>query len=422
MDIISACREAGTYRGAAVISGTTPKTVRRVIARHDAGGGTPARSPRGHDCDVVATLVAERVKKTAGRISAKRLLPAARAGGYAGSPRNFRRLVAAQKQAWRRDHHRGRRPAVWSPGEHLVIDWGAEGGLHVFCAVLAWCRFRFVRFAADDCRVNCGLRSADRRGRRLSRSRGVQRLGARLTCRLWPAGKLLDDYAPFAQTCRDSASGIADACGPGSPGSHRVVWGLTARPPVPLRAFLRFPVCPPGSPPSPAVPGLPSSGVLRFGPFGRCPVPVLRRFPSGFPSLSNLHVSAAAGRFRRRRSRAAGTKVTSPAATTSPGSRDPPALQMGSGRARWDAAAESPVTSGRERRTSLRPNRPERFTHVTQLVGQRRSVTGGRRDCAASADGTGARSRSFPPAGLAGSRGFLRSPGPASTGGSPQRR
>ena len=61
-----------------------------------------------------------------------------------------RRLVAAAKQAWRREHHRGRRPAVWSPGEHLVIDWGAEGGLHVFCAVLAWSRFRFVRFAADE--------------------------------------------------------------------------------------------------------------------------------------------------------------------------------------------------------------------------------------------------------------------------------
>jgi hypothetical protein len=39
---------------------------------------------------------------------------------------------------------------VWSPGEHLVIDWGAESGLHVFCAVLAWSRVRFVRFAADE--------------------------------------------------------------------------------------------------------------------------------------------------------------------------------------------------------------------------------------------------------------------------------
>ena len=243
-------------------------------------------------------------------------------------------------------------------------------------------------------------------------SRGVQRLGARLTCRLWPARKLLDDYAQFAQTCRDSASGIADACGPrsrartgwsgASPHVLRFPCGLSSGFPFARRAL-------PLRPPSP---GFPSSGVLRFGPFGRCPVPVLRRFPAGFPSLSNLHVSAAAGRFRRRRSRAAGTKVTSPAATTSPGSRDPPALQMGSGRARWDTAAESPVTSGRERSTSPRPNRPGRFTHVTQLVRERRSVTGGRRHCAASADGTGARSRSFPPAGLAGSRGFLRSPGP----------
>jgi transposase len=121
-----------------------------VIARHEAGSGAPPRSPREHNYDIVAGLVAERVDRTSARISAKRLLPAARAAGYSGSPRNFRRLVAAQKQLWRRDHHRGRRPAVWSPGEYLVIDWGAEGGLHVFCAVLAWSRVRFVRFAADE--------------------------------------------------------------------------------------------------------------------------------------------------------------------------------------------------------------------------------------------------------------------------------
>jgi transposase len=150
MDILSAYREVGTYRGAAVVSGTTPKTVKRVVARHEAGDGAPERAPRVHNYDGVAELVAGRVKSSQGRISAKRLLPAARAAGYAGSARNFRRLVAAQKQAWRKDHHRGRRPAVWSPGEHLVIDWGSEGSVHVFCAVLAWSRFRFVRFAADE--------------------------------------------------------------------------------------------------------------------------------------------------------------------------------------------------------------------------------------------------------------------------------
>jgi transposase len=150
MDIIAAYREAGTYRGAAEIAGTTHKTVRRVIARHEAGGAAPGRVPRGHNYDEVAALVAGRVEKTSGRISAKRLLPAARAAGYAGSDRNFRRLVAAQKALWRREHHRGRRPAVWSPGEHLVIDWGSLAGLHVFCAVLAWSRVRFVRFARDE--------------------------------------------------------------------------------------------------------------------------------------------------------------------------------------------------------------------------------------------------------------------------------
>jgi len=151
MDIISAYREVGTYRGAAAISGTTPKTVKRVIARHGADPGVVAvRAPRERNYAVVTDLVAERVKKSQGRISAKRLLPAAQAAGYAGSARNFRRLVSEQKALWRKDNPRGRRPAVWSPGEYLVIDWGVLGGLHVFCAVLAWSRFRFVRFAADE--------------------------------------------------------------------------------------------------------------------------------------------------------------------------------------------------------------------------------------------------------------------------------
>lgn len=100
--------------------------------------------------EAVRDLVAQAVKSTQGRISAKRLLPKARAAGYEGSDRNFRRLVAQEKQVWRRDHGRGRRPAVWAPGEHLVIDWGVIAGVHVFCAVLAWSRWRFVRLAADE--------------------------------------------------------------------------------------------------------------------------------------------------------------------------------------------------------------------------------------------------------------------------------
>ena len=153
MDVLAAYREVGSYRGAAEICGTTHKTVRRIVEAHEASSGgqrRPPRKDRGHNYDVVADLVARKVAGSQGRISAKRLLPAARAAGYPGSARNFRRLVAEVKAAWRAGHHRGRRPAVWAPGDTLVIDWGSEGSLHVFCAVLAWSRVRFVRFAADE--------------------------------------------------------------------------------------------------------------------------------------------------------------------------------------------------------------------------------------------------------------------------------
>ncbi|MFI9847921.1 IS21 family transposase [Nonomuraea sp. NPDC051941] len=151
MDIIAAYREVGTYRGAAGICGTTHKTVKRIIERALAGDKAPPRKQREHNYDVVAQLVADKVRATHGKISAKRLLPLAQAAGYGGSARNFRRLVAEAKQAWRRQHPRGRRPAIWTPGEMLVMDWGDAGdGLHVFCAVLAWSRYRFVRFADNE--------------------------------------------------------------------------------------------------------------------------------------------------------------------------------------------------------------------------------------------------------------------------------
>src|SRR5437764_6433000 len=150
MDIVAAYQQVGTYRGAAVMCGATQKTVKRISERAEEGSTTPDRAGRGHNYERVAELVADRVAVTKGRISAKRLLPAAKAAGYAGSARNLRRLVAEAKRTWRRDNHRGRRPAVWTPGEVLAIDWGSTGPLHVFCAVLAWSRFRFVRFAGNE--------------------------------------------------------------------------------------------------------------------------------------------------------------------------------------------------------------------------------------------------------------------------------
>ncbi len=147
LDILSAYRELGSLRAAAALCGTTPKTVRRVVERRSRP--PVERPPRPKATDPYRDLLAERVRATDGRISAKRLLPAARAAGYAGSARNLRRAVAAAKADWRTER-RVYRPWAPVPGEHLAIDWGVEGGLHVFCAVLAWSRIRFVRFAADE--------------------------------------------------------------------------------------------------------------------------------------------------------------------------------------------------------------------------------------------------------------------------------
>ncbi len=134
-----------------------------------------------------------------------------------------------------------------------------------------------------------------------------------------------------------------------------------SRPPVPPAGFPPVSRLPAGFSPfarlplvslHPAFSGLSPSAVARFRfPFG---VP-----PGSLPS-SNLHDNAAAGRFRRHWSRAARAKVTSPAAPRLDLAVICPAPQMGSGRARWDAATESPVTSGRERRTPPRPNHPDR--------------------------------------------------------------
>lgn len=152
MQIVSVYNELGSYRAAARVCGTTPKTVRRVIERQRADGLAPPRKQRERNTDAFAELVTERVVASDGRISAKRLLPLARAAGYEGAARNLRRLVAEAK-ARHRTSRRVYRPWVPSPGGHLVIDWTPAGGLQMFGAVLAWCRYRFVRFAADQRRA-----------------------------------------------------------------------------------------------------------------------------------------------------------------------------------------------------------------------------------------------------------------------------
>ena len=148
-------QNVGTYRGAAEICGVDPKTVKRKVAAWEAGELT-ASVPPGHRCRRTPTwpgLGCAAGRGHEGEDHGETVVARSPSGRlYVGSARNFRRLVAAEKKKWRVSNGRQRRPAVWTPGDALVIDWGALSGtgVHVFCAVLAWARVRFVRFARDE--------------------------------------------------------------------------------------------------------------------------------------------------------------------------------------------------------------------------------------------------------------------------------
>jgi hypothetical protein len=149
MDVIAAYRDVGSYRSAAQICGTTHKTVKRIIEAPEAGRA-PGRKSRGRNFDQFMGLGGGAGGEDGGPDFGEAVVAAGPGRRLCRVGPEFRRLVAQVKAEWRQGHHRGRRPGVWSPAETLIIDWGVEAGLHVFCAVLAWSRFRFVRFAADE--------------------------------------------------------------------------------------------------------------------------------------------------------------------------------------------------------------------------------------------------------------------------------
>ena len=148
MDMHAAYREVGSYRAAAEICGTTPKTVKRSVeAAEQAEAGVDPGEVR-HNYDGVADLVAETRgphqgpdlgQATAARGGGRRLSRARPATSAAWWPR--------RSDTWKSKNHRGRRPGVWAPGDMVVFDWGQIGPLFVFCAVVAWSRFRFVYFS-----------------------------------------------------------------------------------------------------------------------------------------------------------------------------------------------------------------------------------------------------------------------------------
>jgi len=150
MEILEAYDLTGTLRGAAALAGCDHKTVARLVAAREAeGGGLPVRARRRPVVDPFAAKIDELVERSRARVRADVVHGVLVAMGYAGSYRTTRRAVAEAKQRWRQRHGRRTRPWIPQPGLWLQWDYGdgpvvAGRRAVLFCAWLAWSRFRVV--------------------------------------------------------------------------------------------------------------------------------------------------------------------------------------------------------------------------------------------------------------------------------------
>jgi transposase len=150
MEILEAFDLTGTLRGAAELAGCDHKTVAHwVTARDEAGGGLPVSVRPRPRVDAFAVKIEEWVDRSRGRIRADVAHQRLVAMGYMGSARTTRRAVAAAKRRWRAEHGRRTRPWVTEPGLWMQWDYGdgpkvAGRSTVLFCAWLAWSRFRVV--------------------------------------------------------------------------------------------------------------------------------------------------------------------------------------------------------------------------------------------------------------------------------------
>jgi transposase len=140
----------GSLRGAAALAGCDHKTVARLVAaREEAGGGLAERARRRPLVDPFAEKIDELVDRSRAQIRADKAHGILVAMGYEGSYRTTRRAVAEAKRRWRQKH--GRRTRPWIPQPGLWLQWDYGDGPEVagtravlFCAWLAWSRFRVV--------------------------------------------------------------------------------------------------------------------------------------------------------------------------------------------------------------------------------------------------------------------------------------
>ncbi|MEO7421412.1 MAG: IS21 family transposase [Ornithinibacter sp.] len=154
MEILEAFDATGCAHSAAVLAGVDAKTVRRYVAKRDAGEPVDASVQRTKLIDAFLPKVEELVDQSEGVVRADVVHERLLAMGFVGDERTTRRAVAHLRAAYRDGHRRQYRPWITEPGLWLQFDWGngpvvfgPDGrprSTLLFCAWLAWSRFRVV--------------------------------------------------------------------------------------------------------------------------------------------------------------------------------------------------------------------------------------------------------------------------------------
>jgi hypothetical protein len=154
MEILEAFDLTGSYRDAAELADCSHHTVARYVEAREAGGRLDKAAARPQLIDEFLPKVEEWVDHSKGKIRADKAHEKLLALGYCGSERTTRRAVHEAKAAYNLGNGRVHRPWVTEPGMWLQYDFG-DGPLIagrktvLFCAWLAWCRFRDVLALRD---------------------------------------------------------------------------------------------------------------------------------------------------------------------------------------------------------------------------------------------------------------------------------
>jgi hypothetical protein len=151
MEILEAFDLCGSFRAAGELAGCSHHTVEHYVTLRDEGRLAGADEPvqRSRLIDPHLPKVEEWVERSNGKVRADVVADKLAAVGFAGSERTVRRAVAGVKASYRAGRRRVYRPWIPEPGMWAQWDWGqgprVEGRpTNLFCAWLAWCRFRVV--------------------------------------------------------------------------------------------------------------------------------------------------------------------------------------------------------------------------------------------------------------------------------------